>query len=94
MVEWILEDIGHQIDPKQFGCLRGVSTTLCLLDMFHSWLSKLDAGGCSLRIVLLDFCKAFDRINLNVLITKLIDRGYVDLLSLGYVTFCLIANRE
>ena len=31
VVEWILEDIGHQIDPKQFGCLRGSSTTLCLL---------------------------------------------------------------
>ena len=75
MVEWILEDIGHLIDPKQFGCLRGSSTTLCLLDMFHSWLSKLDTDRCSLRIVLLDFSKAFDRINLNVLITKLIDMG-------------------
>ena len=75
MVEWILEDIGHQINPKQFGFLRGSSTTLCLLDIFHSWLSKLDAGGCLLRIVLLDFSKAFDRINLSVLITKLIDMG-------------------
>ena len=75
VVEWILEDIGHLIDPKQFGCLRGSSTTLCLLDMFHSWLSKLDTDRCSLRIVLLDFSKAFDRINLNVLITKLIDMG-------------------
>ena len=70
-----MEDIGHLIDPKQFGCLRGSSTTLCLLDMFHSWLSKLDTDRCSLRIVLLDFSKAFDRINLNVLITKLIDMG-------------------
>ena len=43
--------------------------------MFHFWLSKLDTDGCSLRIVLLDFSKAFDRINLNVLITKLIDMG-------------------
>ena len=43
--------------------------------MFHSWLSKLDTDGCSLRVVLLDFSKAFDRINLNVLITKLIDMG-------------------
>ena len=33
------------------------------------------AGECSLRIVLLDFSKAFDRINFNVLITKLIDVG-------------------
>ena len=57
-------------DLKQFG-----STTLCLLDMFHSWLSKLDADGCSLRIVLLDFSKSFDRVNLHVLITKLIDMG-------------------
>jgi hypothetical protein len=77
VIEWILEDIGHQIDPKQFGCLRASSTTLCLLDMltFHSWLSKLDADGCSPQIVLLDFSKAFDRINMNVLITKLIDIG-------------------
>ena len=44
--------------------------------MFHSWLSKLDIDGSSLRIVLLDFSKAFDRINLNVLVTKLIDMGF------------------
>ncbi len=43
--------------------------------MFHYWLSKLDIDGSSLRIVLLDFSKAFDRINLNVLVTKLIDMG-------------------
>ena len=70
-----MEDIGQRIDPKQFGCLRGSSSTLCLLDMFHSWLSKLDIDGSSLRIVLLDFSKAFDRTNLNVLVTKLIDMG-------------------
>ncbi len=75
VVEWILEDIGRRIDPKKIGCLRGSSSTLCLLDMFHSWLSKLDIDGSSLRIVLLDFSKAFDRINLNVLVTKLIDMG-------------------
>ena len=94
VVEWILEDIGYLIDPKQFGCLRGSSTSLCLLDMFHSWLSKLDTDGCSLRIVLLDFSKAFDRINLNVLITKLIDMGLRRSLFHGYVTSCLIADRE
>ena len=43
---------------------------------FIYYSSKLDADGCSLRIVLLDFSKAFDRINLNVLITKLIDMGF------------------
>ncbi len=43
--------------------------------MFHSWLSELDIDGSSLRIVFLDFSKAFDTINLNVLVTKLIHMG-------------------
>lgn len=43
--------------------------------MFHSWLSSLDSRGNTIRIILLDFSKAFDRINLNILIVKLIDMG-------------------
>ena len=54
MVEWILEDIGHQIDPKQFGSLCGSSITLCLLDMFHSRLIiQLDADGRPILFLLM-----------------------------------------
>ena len=66
--EWVLKDIGHQIDPKQFGCICDSPTTLRLLDMFHSWLSKQEADGCLLQIVELDFSKALDRIIWDVFI--------------------------
>ena len=75
VAEWILEDIAHKIDHKQFGVIKGTSTTLCLLDMFHNWLLNLDTHGQYFRICFLDFSKAFDRINLNILVTKLVFLG-------------------
>lgn len=75
VAEWILEDIAPKIDHKQFGVIKGTSTTLCLLDMFHNWLLNLDMPGQYLRICFLDFSKAFDRINLNILVTKLVFLG-------------------
>ena len=66
VVDWITEDICDKIDTKQFGSLKGGSTTKCLLDMLHNWLSNVDKQGNSLRVCLLDFSKAFDRININI----------------------------
>ena len=43
--------------------------------MLHHWLWKLDTPGHHVRISFLDFSKAFDRINLNTLLLKLIDLG-------------------
>ena len=74
-VDWITEDICDKIDAKQFGSLKGGSTTKCLLDMLHNWLSNVDKQGNSLRVCLLDFSKAFDRININILIEKLLNLG-------------------
>ena len=75
VVKWMISDIRDKIDPRQFGCLKGRSTTYCLLDMVHNWLSHLDSPGQYLRVCFLDFSKAFDRINHNVLINKLIELG-------------------
>ena len=74
-VSWMIDDIQDRIDPKHFGCLKGTSTTYCLLDMTHTLLSWLDTPGSHLRLCFLDFAKAFDRIGHNVLIVKLIDVG-------------------
>ena len=41
VVEWLIEDVEHIIDPSQFGCLKGTSTTYCLMDMMHNWLSSI-----------------------------------------------------
>jgi hypothetical protein len=73
VVRWTLDDLNGKIDPCQFGCLKGLSTTYCLLDMLHTWLSHLDSQNKHIRIYFLDFSKAFDRIGYNILIDKLID---------------------
>ena len=75
VVSWLIEDVKEKIDPSQFGCLKGTSTTFCLLDMLHTWLSHLDGLCNHLRICFLDFSKAFDRIGYNLLIEKLIYLG-------------------
>ena len=58
-----------------YGCMKGTSTTLCFLDMLHNWLSNLDTPGQFLRVCFLDFSKAFDPINLNIIVIKLVDLG-------------------
>ena len=57
----VLEDfvVRNNIDAQQFGSLKGSSTTYCLLDMLHCWLSHLDSTGYFLRICFLDFSKAY-----------------------------------
>ena len=74
-LKWLTEDIRHKIDPQQFSSLKGSSTTFCLLDMFENWLSPLDQPDHYLRICYLDFSKAFDHIDHNVLVKKLTDLG-------------------
>ena len=54
VVTWLINDVLDKIDPNQFGCLKGSSTTYCLLDMIHTWLTCLDLPG-HLRLCFLDF---------------------------------------
>ena len=77
VVSWLIDDVKGKIDPYQFGCLKGSSTTYCLLDMIHSWRSHLDSSsnGKHIQVTFLDFSKAFDRIGHNFLIEKLLDLG-------------------
>jgi hypothetical protein len=49
VVSWMITDMEDRIDPRQFGCLKGTSTTYCLLDMIQTWLSFLDGHGRHLR---------------------------------------------
>ena len=74
-VRWIMFDVENLIDTQQFGCLRDSSTSYCLLDMIHNWLSHLDSSDRHIRLLFLDYSKAFDRIGYNVLIIKLINMG-------------------
>ena len=43
VVTWMIDDVKDKIDPKQFGSLRGSSTTFSLIDMINNWLQALDS---------------------------------------------------
>ena len=75
VVSWMIEDVCEHIDSRQFGSLKGSSTTYCLLDLIHNWLPELDNRGCYLRACFLDFSKAFDRIDHTIIIRKIVDLG-------------------
>ena len=73
---WIMKTIHPELDPKQYGSQKGYSSANALIDiMLHTWHSNIDGNGKTLHIFLLDFSKAFDRINHKVLVTKMHQRG-------------------
>ena len=74
VVRW-MSDVENSIDIQKFGCLRGSSTAYCLLDMIQNWLSHLDPPDTHIRLLFLDYSKAFERIGHNILINKLINIG-------------------
>ena len=71
MMQWVDDIICINVDNKQFGGLSGTSTTDALVEMTHKWYEASDDLDTYVRIVLLDFSKAFDLINHNLLMEKL-----------------------
>lgn len=61
-------------DPNQFGCRRHRSTTDALIAILHNWQTVLDKGG-AVRALFVDFKKAFDLVNHNLLLEKCISRN-------------------
>ena len=61
----------RKMDPKQYGFIPGSNTTLALISMMHTWLAALDGTGATVRVALLDYRKAFDLVDHNLLIAKL-----------------------
>lgn len=63
------------MDPQQYGFIPQSCTTFALLSMIHNWLKNTDGNGSTIRVCLLDYRKAFDLIDHNLLITKLSNIG-------------------
>ena len=68
---WILERVSSRLDDRQYGALKQRSTTHALVDMLHHWHAAVDRGQ-SVRTVFVDFAKAFDHVDHNVLVSKLV----------------------
>ena len=60
------------IDPNQYGFIPGSSTTFALISMLHHWLGATDGTGAAIRTAFVDFRKAFDLVDHQTLIAKLL----------------------
>ena len=63
------------IDRNQFGFIPDSCTTFALISMLHHWFEATDRTGAHVRAALLDYKKAFDLVDHNLLIAKLYSLG-------------------
>jgi len=66
--------VSSRLDDRQYGALKQRSTTHALVDMLHHWHVAVDKGQ-SVRTVFVDLTKAFDHVDHNVLVSKLVALG-------------------
>ena len=76
VVMWLLGYIKDKIDFRQYGGQKGNSITHYLIEFINFILSCQDSSDqTAILAVMVDFSKAFNRQNHNLLITKLSDMG-------------------
>ena len=75
--QWMLETLTSKFDAKQFGGLKGRSTIHALVDLLHLWQTAIDEGN-SVRVVFIDYAKAFDHVDHTTVINKMIKMGVPD----------------
>ena len=69
--KWIWDTYLPKADPNQYGNIPGSSTVFALIDLINNWTFETDAKNNAVRVLLIDYKKAFDRINHSLLLTKL-----------------------
>ena len=76
VVMWLLDYIGEKIDFRQYGGTRGNSITHYLIEFINFILFNQDSSApIAILACMVDFSKAFNRQNHNLLVTKLSDMG-------------------
>ena len=55
------------IESKEIWLIRNIFTVDALISMFHCWFSDKDVTGETVRVFQLDFSKAFDSVNHQIL---------------------------
>ena len=76
VVMWLLEIIGPKIDFRQYGGTKGNSISHYLIELINFILYNEDKNDpTAVLACLVDFSKAFNRQDHNILVTKLSDMG-------------------
>ena len=76
VVMWLLEYIGEKIDFRQYGGTKGNSITHYLIEFINFMLSNQDSNApIAILACMVDFSKAFNRQDHNLLVIKLSDMG-------------------
>jgi len=91
--DWIMDIVNDLLDPHQYGSRKGCSTTIAIVELVHEWLNAAEKPDTCVRILLLDFRKAFDRVDHTILLTKLANTGVPDFL-LQWVTSFLCERKQ
>ena len=63
------------VDPSQYGAVKGSSTTHALLRILQPIYKEFDNSSNFARLLLIDFSKAFDHIHHQTVIDKLESNG-------------------
>ena len=76
VVMWLLEYVEHLIDFRQYGGIKGNSICHYLIELVNFILSNQEGSSpTAILACMIDFSKAFNRINHNIVVTKLSDMG-------------------
>ena len=76
VTKWLLDHIGEKLDFRQYGGQKGNSISHYIIEFLNFILSCQDSDDqIAVLAVMIDFSKAFNRQNHNILITKLSDMG-------------------
>jgi hypothetical protein len=70
----LLASVADKFDKKQFGAIKGRSTSHALVDMLHTWNKALDDRQ-SVRVLFIDYAKAFDHVDHKTVMRKLAALG-------------------
>ena len=73
MSKWLLADIDHLLDKSQFGSRAGRSTGHYLTDLVNCLCQSAEKPRNTSTVIATDFSQAFDKVDHNVVIKKLID---------------------